>query len=193
MSITDVILEIKEKADNREVVLTGIDLSSYGLDFGSTLGQLCIEVNKLGMPFHLSSLEVRIITDAFIKTLAGLTNFRPSFHLSLQSGSDNVLRAMNRKYTTAEYFEKVQLIRKHFADAVITTDIICGFPTETEEDFLDTCEFVKKVNFSGAHIFPYSPRGGTVAAKLPLVQQSTVTRRTKTLQSLINENHTITY
>ena len=115
---------------------------------------------------RLGSLEARVIDDEFLTAVKNLKNFAPHFHLSLQSGSNRVLKKMNRHYTAEEYAEKVDLIRKYFPDAGITTDIIVGFPTETEEDFNDTLRLVDRVIFSDIHPFPFSPRSGTVAFKM---------------------------
>ena len=151
----------------KEIVVTGINLSAYGKDIEGSDG--LIEIARLfkNSPsrFRFSSLEVNVITEKFLAELASFENFCDHFHLSLQSGANNTLKSMNRHYTKEQYLEKVNLIRKYFPNAGITTDIIIGFPTETEEDFEESLEFVKTVNFSEMHIFPYSKRDGTVAAK----------------------------
>ena len=149
----------------KETVINGINLSAYDYN-GKGLTDLMLYIKDLPTRIRLGSLEVGVITDEFLSAVKSLYNFAPHFHLSLQSGSDPVLKKMNRHYTTAEYLQKVELIRKYFPDAGITTDIIVGFPTETEQDFLDTVEFVNKVNFSDIHPFPFSPRSGTVAYKM---------------------------
>ncbi len=155
-----------EKQAN-EIVVTGINLSAYGKDIPGIDG--LIEIARLfkNSPsrFRFSSLEVNVITDKFLKELSTFKNFCEHFHLSLQSGSNNTLKSMNRHYTKEQYFEKVEMIRKYFPNAGITTDIIIGFPTETEEDFEESLAFAKQVNFSEMHIFPYSKRNGTVAEK----------------------------
>ena len=115
---------------------------------------------------RLGSLEPRIITEHFAKRLSELSKVCPHFHLSLQSGCDSVLKRMNRHYSAEEYFEKVQILRKYYEHPAITTDIITGFPQETEDEFAQTVEFVKKVNFYETHIFRYSKRQGTPAAKM---------------------------
>lgn len=148
-----------------EAVINGINLSAYDYN-GVDLTGLIKELQVLDCRIRLGSLEVRVITEQFLTALKGLKNFAPHFHLSLQSGADGVLKSMNRHYTTEEYAEKVDLIRKFFPDAGITTDIIVGFPTETEQDFMTTLEFVDRVAFSDIHPFPYSPRSGTVAYKM---------------------------
>jgi threonylcarbamoyladenosine tRNA methylthiotransferase MtaB len=187
-SIADVTAEINALDPCvREVVLTGIDLSSFGPDAGTDLAALCLAVDGCGRAFRLSSLEVRIVTPEFLNSLKACRNFCPSFHLSLQSGSAAVLHAMNRHYTPAEYMDRVSLIRAAFQDAQITTDIICGFPTETDADARATVEFVKKVRFLHAHIFPYSCRTATAAAKLPQLQPSVITDRARTLTRVQSE------
>ena len=156
----------KLEKEASEIVVTGINLSAYGKEFEGSDG--LIEIARLfrNSPsrFRFSSLEVNVITDKFLEELATFENFCPHFHLSLQSGSNNTLKSMNRHYTKEEYLNKVNLIRKYFPNAGITTDIIIGFPTETEDDFVESLEFAKAVNFSEMHIFPYSKRDGTVAA-----------------------------
>ncbi len=148
-----------------EFVINGINLSAYDYN-GISLTGLINYLKDVPCRIRLGSLEVGVIDREFLSALKGLKNFAPHFHLSLQSGSDSVLKKMNRHYTTAEYLGKVKLIREYFADAGITTDIIVGFPTETEEDFITTMEFVKKVGFSDIHPFPFSSRSGTVASKM---------------------------
>ena len=150
----------------KEIVLVGIDVSDFLIDGKKGLGILLERLDRFGKRLRLSSMEDNLIDEDFLDKLSKLKNFCPHFHLSLQSGSDSVLKKMNRHYTTEEFENSVNLIRKHFPLAGITTDIIVGFPTETEEEFLQTMKFVEKVKFSQLHIFPYSKREGTVAAKL---------------------------
>ena len=156
-----------EKQAN-EIVIAGINLSAYGRDVKGSEG--LIEIARLfkNSPsrFRFSSIHVDVITEKFLEELKTFDNFCEQFHLSMQSGSNNTLKAMNRHYTKEEFLSKVQLIRKYFPNAGITTDIIIGFPSETNEDFAESLEFVKQVNFSEMHIFPFSPREGTVAAKM---------------------------
>ena len=159
------ILKEIEFTSPKEAVLNGINLSAYDYN-GIKLTQLIERLSKVECRIRLGSLEVNIIDDEFLSALKNLKDFAPHFHLSLQSGSNSVLKKMNRHYTTEEYLEKVNLIRKYFPDAGITTDIIVGFPTETEDDFNETLEFVDKVKFSDIHPFPFSPRSGTVAYKM---------------------------
>ena len=155
---------------SKEVILTGIDLSSYGLDLSpkSSLAEVAkIFSDFPNLRFRFSSLEAGIITPEFLEVLKGLDNFCPHFHLSMQSGCDKTLKDMNRHYTSAQFLDKIKLIRKFFPDACVTTDVIVGFPTETEKDFKESYQTCKKANFAFIHIFPYSKRSGTVATKFP--------------------------
>lgn len=157
-----------------EIVVAGINLSAYGKDVEGSDG--LIEIARLfkNSParFRFSSIHVDVITEPFLKELLTFNNFCDQFHLSMQSGSNNTLKAMNRHYTKEEFLEKVNLIRKYFPNAGITTDIIIGFPTETDADFEESLEFSKQVNFSEMHIFPFSSRQGTVAEKLPNITKN---------------------
>ena len=171
--IENVISEIEKIAKNgiKEVVITGIHLSSYGKDFEENIGliDLLEEINKIDgiLRIRLGSLEPKIITEDFMKRLIKLDKICHSFHLSLQSGCDETLKRMNRKYTTNEFLEITEILRKYYKDVILTTDIIVGFPGETEEEFEKTYEFLKKIKFYKTHVFPYSPRKGTIAAKMP--------------------------
>ena len=171
--IENVISEIEKIAKNgiKEVVITGIHLSSYGKDFEENIGliDLLEEINKIDgiLRIRLGSLEPKIITEDFMKRLIKLEKICHSFHLSLQSGCDETLKRMNRKYTTNEFLEITEILRKHYKDVILTTDIIVGFPGETEEEFEKTYEFLKKIKFYKTHVFPYSPRKGTIATKMP--------------------------
>ncbi len=171
--------------DVKEIVLVGIDVSDYKVDGQKGLGVLLEKLDGLGKRLRLSSMEDGLIDEEFMKKLASLKNFCPHFHLSLQSGCDNVLKKMNRKYTTAQFEKSVKLIRKYFPLAGITTDIIVGFPTETDDDFANTLDFVERVKFSQLHLFPYSKRTGTASAKLYGDLSGTVkAERLKKLQAL---------
>lgn len=168
----EIMEEIKGLVDKgyREVVLTGIHLSSYGLDLdGITLLDLMVKIDKIqGLErLRLGSLEPRIVTEEFTRTLAGLRTICPHFHLSLQSGCDATLKRMNRRYTTEEYEKGCQILRKYFDRPAITTDVIVGFPQETEEEFARTIEFLKRIHFYEMHVFKYSRRAGTRAADMP--------------------------
>ena len=180
----DVIQEVKDLAANgyQEVVLTGIHLSSYGVDLdGEDLLSLILAVHQIeGISrIRLGSLEPRIITEEFAKTISRLKKICPHFHLSMQSGCDETLRRMNRRYTSEEYYEKCQLLRKYFAHPALTTDVIVGFPGETEEEFAKSKAFVDKVNFYETHVFKYSKRAGTKAA----VMENQVPEQIKTVRS----------
>ena len=185
----DVIREVKRLAEHgfREIVLTGIHLSSYGVDTGDNLLHLIREVHNVdGIErIRLGSLEPRIVTDGFAAALAGLPKICPHFHLSLQSGCDSVLKRMNRRYDTAEYEAGCDLLRKYFTHPAITTDVIVGFPGETEEEFKITEEYLKKIHFYEMHIFKYSVREGTKAAVMPdQVPEQKKTERSNILLSL---------
>ena len=148
-----------------ETVITGIDISDYKDEQGRDLADLIYAIRYADTRIRLGSLEVSAITPRLIENLHLLKNFAPQFHLSLQSGSNKVLKSMNRHYTREEYLEKCKLLYDSFPNAAITTDIIVGFPTETEEDFFDSLRIVKEAGFSQIHAFPYSPREGTNAYK----------------------------
>lgn len=152
----------------KEIVLTGIDVSSYGKDIGSSLEELVLALADLPIRKRLSSLECSAVDRRLLDALS-LAGFCDHFHLSLQSGCDAVLRAMNRRYTTEQYAQIVDLIRTYFPNAGITTDVIVGFPGETEDGFAQTCAFVRRIGFSDIHVFPYSERKGTRAASMPQI------------------------
>lgn len=166
--IADVIREVEALAENgyQEVVLTGIHLSSFGLDHEESLLELLAAVSDIAKikRIRLGSLEPGIITDDFVEAISRMPKICPHFHLSLQSGCTSVLKRMNRKYTAEEYLEKCEILRKYYVHPAITTDIIVGFPGETEEEFQTTLEFVRTVRFYEIHVFKYSKRKGTVAA-----------------------------
>lgn len=170
--IDDVIRELTNLANRgfKEVVLNGIHLSSYGVDLEEdiTLIDLIREVHQIkGIErIRLGSLEPKIVTEKFAKELSKLYKICPHFHLSLQSGCDETLKRMNRKYTTMEYFRGCELLRKYFDHPAITTDVIVGFPGETEEEFAQTKAFLESVQFYEMHIFPYSRRKGTPADRM---------------------------
>ena len=179
--VQEVLQEVGELAAQgiKEVVITGIHLSSYGVDdrkAGSFLelqGRPLLELLEAiaevdGIErIRLGSLEPRIITEEFTKRLRAIHKVCPHFHLSLQSGCDHTLQRMNRHYTSEEYLEGVEILKKYYEHPAITTDIIVGFPGETEEEFATTCDFAKKVGFSQIHVFKYSRRKGTVADQMP--------------------------
>ena len=155
----------------RELVITGIEISGWGHDLksGETLIDLLEAVSDAAgeMRLRLGSLEPRTITEEFCRRAARLPNLCPHFHLSMQSGCDGTLRRMNRKYDTARFYESVSLLRQYFDRPAVTTDLITGFPGETEEEFAQTLAFIEKCGFAAMHIFPYSVRPGTKAAAMP--------------------------
>ena len=155
----------------RELVITGIEISGWGHDLknGETLIDLLEAVSDTAgeMRLRLGSLEPRTITEEFCRRAARLPNLCPHFHLSMQSGCDGTLRRMNRKYDTARFYESVSLLRQYFDRPAVTTDLITGFPGETEEEFAQTLAFIEKCGFAAMHIFPYSVRPGTKAAAMP--------------------------
>lgn len=181
----DILAEITRLADKgyKEIVLTGIHLSSYGTDRNKKgdhhemqdsfeampLATLITRIGKIDgiKRIRLGSLEPRIITREFLEAIASVEQFCPHFHLSLQSGSDGVLRRMNRKYSAQEYYDRVVMIKEYFENPSFTTDVIVGFPGETQEEFEETKRFIQKVEFSHIHVFKYSKRAGTKAADMP--------------------------
>ena len=191
----EVVEEVSALAANgyKEVVLTGIHLSSYGVDFEEkeTLLSLIQAVHAIeGIErIRLGSLEPRIITEEFASALSALPKICPHFHLSLQSGCEETLKRMNRRYSAEEYFEKCMLLRKYFENPALTTDIIVGCPGQTEEEFEESRAFVEKVNFYETHIFKYSKRQGTKAAVMPnQVPEPEKTKRSNTLLALDERN-----
>ena len=181
--------EVETLARNgyQEVVLTGIHLSSYGIDTGTDLLSLIRTVHEVAgiKRIRLGSLEPRIITEEFAEAIAGLPKMCPHFHLSLQSGCDATLKRMNRRYTTEEYEKGCQILRKYFDRPAITTDVIVGFPGETEEEFKASRDFIDKVDFYETHVFKYSRREGTKAAAMPdQVPEEEKTRRSNILLDL---------
>ena len=190
----DIINEVKRMVKDgfSEIVLIGIHLASYGKDLGgTTLIDVLERVNEVeGLKrIRLGSLEPLFITDDVILRLEKLDKVCKHFHLSLQSGCTETLKRMNRRYTAIEYEDRVNMIRKAFPDVAITTDVITGFPGETDEEFKDTYEFLKRIKLSKMHIFPYSVRKGTVAEKMPnQVEKSVKKKRAEILIKLSLEN-----
>ncbi len=165
--IFSIINEVSSLDDSiKEIVLTGINVTDYKIDGKPALLTLLTELDTFNIRLRLSSMEESLISEDFAKGLASLNNFCPHFHLSLQSGSTQVLKRMNRHYTAEQFKKSVETIRKYFSHAGITTDVIVGFPGESEEEFQETVDFIKEVGFSALHIFIYSSREGTVASKL---------------------------
>ena len=168
----------------KEIVLTGIDLSDYKED-DLTLADIVVQVGQVeGIErVRISSLEERVISDVFLQKLASCPAFCPHFHLSLQSGCDRTLKRMNRHYTAEEYLSAVRLIRQYFPDAAITTDVIVGFPGESEEDFEDSKRMVMQAAFSELHVFPFSRRKGTKADQMP--EQLTRAKKAERVASML--------
>ena len=188
----DVIEEVKTLAANgyKEVVLTGIHLSSYGVDIEDSLLSLILAVHEVDgiHRIRLGSLEPGIITEEFVRTISALPKVCPHFHLSLQSGCNATLRRMNRRYMAEEYAAKCQLLRKYFAHPALTTDVITGFPEETDQEFEESTAFVDSMDFYETHIFKYSRREGTKAAVMPdQVPEQIKAERSKVLIALSEE------
>ena len=192
----NVIKEVEQIAKKgiKEVVLTGIHIASYGKENKENnyfLIDLLEDLNKIqGIErIRLGSLEPTIITEEFAKRLSKLEKICNQFHLSLQSGCDETLKRMNRKYTTKQFEEVAQILRKYFKDVNLTTDIIVGFPGETDEEFEQTYNFLKNISFYKMHIFKYSPREGTLAQKMPMqVDGNKKEERSEKLIELSNIN-----
>ena len=177
----------------REIVLTGIEISSWGHDFknGQSLIDL-LEALSAAAPevrLRLGSLEPRTVTEDFCRRAAALPNLCPQFHLSMQSGCDATLKRMNRKYDTARYLESVELLNRWFDRPAVTTDLITGFPEETEEEFAQTLDFIRKCRFAQMHIFPYSIRPGTPAAKMEQVPKAVKEERARRAAAVAEEMH----
>lgn len=194
--LSDILAEVNRLADNgyQEVVLTGIHLDSYGADFASgeeTLLTVIQEIAKIDgiQRIRLGSLEPRIMTEDFVRELAKVEKLCPHFHLSLQSGCDETLKRMNRKYDTEEFRACCKCLRKYFKDPALTTDVIVGFPGETEEEFAITVDFLKEINFYETHVFKYSRRKGTRADRMPdQIPEQVKSERSDVLLSLTAEN-----
>ena len=160
-----------ERAGYKEIIVTGIEIASWGVDLAGKppmadmVAAICEAVPDVRI--RLGSLEPRVITEEFCLKMKSYVNLCPQFHLSMQSGSDTVLERMKRKYDTARYYESVRLLKEHFPDCAITTDMIVAFPGETEEEFEESLAFIRKCGFADMHIFPYSRRPGTPADKMP--------------------------
>ena len=192
--LESVVKEVTEIAAKgiKEVVITGIHVASYGIDFDNNtrLIDLLEAIQKIDgiKRIRLGSLEPNIITEEFVNRLKKVTKMCDHFHLSLQSGCDETLKRMNRKYTAETFEKEVNLLRKTFPDVALTTDVIVGFPGETEEEFNETYKYLSKIRFTKLHVFKYSPRKGTVAAKMKNQIDSTVKeKRSHKLIELSNE------
>lgn len=188
--------EMTRLADNgfKEIVLTGINLSCYYDDEKALIDVIEMADKIDGIErVRLGSLEPEVVTEDFVKRLAKVKKICPHFHLSMQSGCDKTLKAMNRHYTSEEYLQKCNLLREYFEEPAFTTDVIVGFPGETDEDYINTREFVKKVRFSELHVFKYSKRDGTVAAKMDCqIDESIKSKRSDDLIK-VGEELTVEY
>ncbi len=184
-NIISILNEINQLSKTvKEIVITGIDVSDYKIDNKKALNVLIEKLKPYkNIRFRLSSLEQGVIDQSLIDAFKDV-NICPHFHLSLQSGCNSVLKRMNRKYRTKDYLKTVKLLRKNFDNPNISTDIIVGFPEETEEEFKETYNFAKKVGFANIHIFPYSKRSGTVAERYKQVDGNVKKKRVKKLENL---------
>lgn len=180
--IDEITQEATSLTSVNEIVLTGVDISDYKTEKGG-LAELAKKLKDLPVRKRLGSLEVHVVTQELLDVMKE-SNFCPHFHLSLQSGSDDVLKKMNRHYTAREFFDATQLIKKTFPDAGITTDVIVGFPTETEQNFEETCRFVQKVGFDDIHVFPFSARKGTIASRMPAIDGAEMNRRAEIMNAI---------
>jgi threonylcarbamoyladenosine tRNA methylthiotransferase MtaB len=186
-SLESIVDEVRQ-AGAEETVLTGIDISSYN-DGGRKLPALLSALKELPTRIRLGSLEVNVITEELLQEAGGMPDFAPHFHLSLQSGSTAILKRMNRHYTREEYLEKCKMIYRYFPDAAITTDIIVGFPGESEEDFSESLSIVREAGFAQIHAFVYSPREGTAAAKMEQLPAEVKEERKERLLRAAEECH----
>ncbi len=194
--LSDVVSEVNRLAENgyREVVLTGIHLDSYGVDFESGDENLLTVIRELAkieriQRIRLGSLEPRIMTEEFVKGLSEVEKLCPHFHLSLQSGCDETLKRMNRKYDTQEFRECCERLRRYFQEPALTTDVIVGFAGETEDEFEKTVAFLKEIRFYETHVFKFSRRKGTRADRMPdQVPEPVKTQRSDILLKLTEEN-----
>lgn len=191
--LADVLRELKDLAEKGflEIVLTGINIGNYVCpQTGDDLAALCAQIAKLPGKWRVrfSSIELPTVTDAIIEVMAKHPQrFCNYFHLPLQAGCDKILKEMNRHYTTAEYHKRVEQLRKEVPGIGIFADVIAGYPTETEEDFLTTYQFIKQLRLSGLHVFSYSPRPGTPAAQLKQLAPSVIKERAEKLRALDKE------
>lgn len=189
-NLESIVLEAFNMAKtSKEIVLTGIDVSSWGEDINCDIISLVESLKTINARIRFSSMEAKIITKDFLSALKNMPNFCPHFHLSMQSGCDKTLKDMNRKYTKDEFLDKIFQIRQVFSDSAITTDLIVGFPTETEEDFEETLKTIEKAKFADIHIFPYSKRDGTVAARYKVLDGEVVKDRVQRATKLKDKLH----
>lgn len=173
----------------KEIVLTGINVSDFRIDNRRALGDLLYAMRDLPCRIRLSSMDESVITDEFLETVSSMPNFCPHFHISLQSGCDKVLREMNRHYTTADFFGKVEKIKKYFKNPCISTDVIVGFPTENDDDFERTLTFVKKMKFSDIHYFAFSLRPYTAVSMLEQLNGDVIRKRERLLEQIKRDSN----
>ncbi len=190
--LDDIVNEYKRlKKVSKEIVLVGINLSHYGFERGVKTG-LCDVIKALSqfddVRLRISSLEQDALTEELLNALKEYRNFCPSFHIPLQSGANSVLKSMNRHYDFEEYYSAIERIRKHFPNASISTDVIVGFPTETDEDFKEAIENIKRINFASMHIFPFSKRAGTVCDKFNQLDGNLVKKRVVELKEVADKS-----
>lgn len=186
--LSDIVVECNMRAlDTDELVLSGINLTAYGKDIGLSLVDLIKAVADVNARIRLGSLEAYDISSDLLHAIDSAGNICRHFHLSLQSGDNEVLKSMNRRYTREEYLKTIKKIRKYFPEAAITTDIIVGYPTETDAAFENTLDLVRKAKFSDIHIFPYSRRAGTAAYKLGVIEPDIIKERIQRLTELKEE------
>ncbi len=183
--LESIVVEVYRLAKtHHEIVLTGINLSDWGKDIDMNLCDLLSSLSTINARIRLSSFEMNVITPELIKVMTSMPNLCDHFHLSMQSACDNTLKAMNRKYTVAEFKKKVDMLRAAYPRCAITTDLIVGFPGETDEDFAETMSNVASIGFADMHLFPYSRREGTVASGMKDVDGETVKKRVAQISKL---------
>lgn len=183
--LESIVVEVYRLAKtHHEIVLTGINLSDWGKDIDMNLCDLLSSLSTINARIRLSSFEMNVITPELIKVMTSMPNLCDHFHLSMQSACDNTLKAMNRKYTVAEFKKKVDMLRAAYPRCAITTDLIVGFPGETDEDFAETMSNIASIGFADMHLFPYSRREGTVASGMKDVDGETVKQRVAQISKL---------
>lgn len=188
-SLEDIVSEAKSlESSNKEIILTGINMSDFQINGKLALADLLTSLKDLKCRIRISSLEVNVIDKTLLDVMKSMQNFCPQFHLSMQSGCDRILKLMNRHYTKEQFLAKIKLIRSYFPNASITTDVIVGFPTETDDDFAETLQTIIDAKFFEMHIFPYSKRDGTVASTYKMCDGNVVNKRVAILQSLNKKN-----
>ncbi len=186
--LESIVVEVFKLAKtHHEIVLTGINISDWGKDLQMDVGDLLGSLSTINARIRLSSFEMNIITPDLIKIMSNMQNFCDHFHLSMQSACDKTLKAMNRHYTVAEFKKKVEMLRQAFPRCAITTDLIIGFPEETDQDFAETLKNVREIGFADMHLFPYSIRKGTVAGDMKQVDGETVKKRVAQITALRNQ------